>query len=464
MQVVPIKDLNLGGLADSDYQGIANSLKAIIGLDLHSIPGLIKVQQKLAKDSGSTIDEFVKNMVSCSDGNTYLFSSGSGKIWSRTGAGVYALEATNANGACLGAIEYNGYIYYASATKLGRVAKGSAWSTRTDSWATFTNGDTGYHPMFVKNGTLYIGDGNLLAQVDDAGVFVADALDIPKPYRISSLGSIGENIVLGTFVSSNVLANRVFLWDTWSISWATDDEVFEDGVNCFLQMDNATVLQAGSKGNIYAYDGNLLTQIKKIAGTWTGTNKGIVYNQSSVLFNGQTLIGLSNVSGNPASQGVYAFGSYASNYPKILTLDYPISTGNLTGVEIGAITQIENNILVSWKDTTGGTTYGVDKIDTSNKYTSAYLESRIYQLDRRAGKTVGVNIAYKTLPTSTNIVLKTATNHGSYTTQTLVKDTDRKCFTLQEAIVNANTFQFKIEFTVNSNDAPELEGIDLIFF
>jgi len=75
--------------------------------------------------------------------------------------------------------EYQGYIYYTMQSRLGRVAVGAPtdWATRNDSWATFTNTDALYHPCQEVNAVLYIGDANLVAQVD-AGVFSADALDI----------------------------------------------------------------------------------------------------------------------------------------------------------------------------------------------------------------------------------------------------------------------------------------------
>ena len=113
-----LKDIFLGGISDSKYSGIPNSVAAMVGLDVHSEPGVIKVNQKLTKESGSTIDDAVSVIVSCSDGKEYLFGRTAGKIWSRN-AGSYALEATNANGGTLNAYEYQGYIYYCSATKVG---------------------------------------------------------------------------------------------------------------------------------------------------------------------------------------------------------------------------------------------------------------------------------------------------------------------------------------------------------
>ena len=37
------KDFNLGGMADSLYQGLANSLYRVVGMDIHSTPGILKL-------------------------------------------------------------------------------------------------------------------------------------------------------------------------------------------------------------------------------------------------------------------------------------------------------------------------------------------------------------------------------------------------------------------------------------
>ena len=189
MNIIEIRDLNLGAISDSQFQGQKNSVAEMVGFDIHSEPGILKHNQKLTKESGATIDDLVKKILPCSDGNTYLFGSTNGKIWKRTSAGVYSLEATAAPAAggagIMDAWEYQGYIYYTMQSRLGRVAVGAPtdWTTRNDSWATFTNTDALYHPCQEVNAVLYIGDANLVAQVD-AGVFSADALDIEKPYRI----------------------------------------------------------------------------------------------------------------------------------------------------------------------------------------------------------------------------------------------------------------------------------------
>lgn len=189
---IPFQDVNLGGISDSKYQGVANSMYAMVGLDIHSEPGIIKVNQKLAKESSTTVVDFVKTIVPCSDGNTYMFGD-AGNIYKRTSAGSYSVEAT-VSGAIYGAMEFGGYIYYARQSYLGRWQLGTAWSTRNDTFAAFTNGST-YHPMHVANIVLYIGDKNLVAQVE-GGVFTADALDLETQFNITALGEIGTDLLI----------------------------------------------------------------------------------------------------------------------------------------------------------------------------------------------------------------------------------------------------------------------------
>lgn len=85
MARIPFKNFNMGGIADSDYMGAPNSMADLWGFDIHSEVGVLKVNQALTKESGSTIDDLVKASVPCSDGNTYLFGSTNGKIWKQIG-------------------------------------------------------------------------------------------------------------------------------------------------------------------------------------------------------------------------------------------------------------------------------------------------------------------------------------------------------------------------------------------
>jgi hypothetical protein len=236
-------------------------------------------------------------------------------------------------------------------SRLGRVAVGAPtdWSTRNDSWQTFTNTDADYHPFKEVNQVLYVGDGKDLAQVD-AGVFSASALDIASPLRIKSLGKILTDILLGTFVTVYQVATEILRWNTWSGSFSVSDEIPEIGINCFLKTDNFALVSAGTKGNLYLYNGSQLENYKRIPGDWTGSKEATIYPNASVNMFGLPLFGVSNVSGNPAKQGIYSIGGYDRNYPKVINLEWLISTGRVSGVDIGAVEMVGTTLLVGWKN------------------------------------------------------------------------------------------------------------------
>jgi hypothetical protein len=306
------------------------------------------------RDESNAIKDLVTTILPCSDGNTYLFGSTTGKIWKRTSAGAYSLEATASPAAgavgIMDAREYQGYIYYSMESRLGRVAVGSPtdWSARDDNFATFTNTDDEFHPLNEVNQVLYIGDKNYVAQVD-AGTFSANALDMDTKFRVKSLGRYLTDLLVGTFVNIYNALTEIFRWNTWSVSYSSSDEIPEVGINAFLKADNYILVSCGRKGNIYSYDGTYLNQFKKIPGDWLLSNEATIYPNASENYYGLPLFGLSNVSGNPAKQGIYSLGGYDRGYPKVLNLEWLISAGGYAGVDIGAIKVVGTDLLVSWK-------------------------------------------------------------------------------------------------------------------
>ena len=475
MQKIPFKNFNLGGIADSNYMGSANSMADLWGFDLHSEVGVLKVNQALTKESGTTVDDLVMAGVPCSDGNTYLFGSTNGKVWKRTSAGAYSLETTitvtSGTVGVLEAEEYMGYIYYATSNTLGRVAVGAptAWAGRTDSWKTFTNGDASWHPMKILNLVLYIGDKNVVAQVD-AGVFSASALDMPdlsSTLRVKCLGQLGTDLLIGTYVSSNVIATEIFRWNTWSVSFTNSDPIPEVGINSFLEIDNGVIVNAGTKGNTYIYNGSTLELYKQIKGTWDNTTNKATVNPNAVLnFCGLPLFGLSYDTGTPCNLGIYSLGRANRNYPIVLNGEVGISTGNLGKVVVGCIVGLGDYYLVTWKDTTTGTVYGVDKLDLSNKYSGAYLTTRVIMADRMTLLNYNViNIAYRTLPTNTTFAIAKKVNNGSFEVidaGDCSNDTQRNIYMTEVDINDATTVQIKITPSVSVNTAPEIEAIEVV--
>lgn len=466
MATIEVKDFVLGGMADSEYFGDKNSVAEMVGFDMHSQPGKLIVNQKLTKESGTTIDDLVKARVVCSDGNTYLFGATNGKIWKRTSGGTYTLEATAspaAGGAgILSAEEIDGYIYYAMESRLGRVAVGAptSWAGRNDSWATFTNTDATYHPMKKLNGNLYIGDGNFVSIVE-AGVFTADALDLIEPLRVSALGNYDTDLLIGTYVNTDIMETQFLRWNTWGDSWTYSDPIPEVGINAFLPIDNGVLVSAGTKGHIYEFSGMVLSSYTNLPGSFTRgtTDKCTIHHNATFNFGGVALFGVSQSSGNAVKYALWSIARRSAKYPWVMAIEYVISEGTMEDIEIGMIVGVGDIFLVSWKS---GSTYGVDKLDVTAKYNGAYFTTRWMMVDRREPINLGqADVAYALLPENTDITVARQfdadTDFGSAVTT--IDDTVRMLKSTKEALGDAVRGRVKIATTASGNNAPEIEAL-----
>lgn len=461
---------NFAGLSDSLWSGVKNSFYKCVGINLHETPGAISVNQKLTKNSGSTVDELCKVALSVSDGSKLWFSYTSGAIW-RESSGVwikvYTTSPAAGNAGCLGAYEYNSFIYWATQSRLHRIATASISTAQnwTDNavpnWQTFTKTDSEFHPMAVQNASLFIGDGNLMASVNSSATFTASAMDLIAPLRIKTIEPYDIDLVLGTIISTSVNWCWIVRWDTIQTTWQFARPVKENGINAFLWLGDTTLaVQAGTYGNWYLYDGQGLQPYKRIPGSWSPTKYGEVFSQAVGNLRGIPIFGFSNGSGNPADQGIYSMGNYSKDYPRVLNgPEYVISEDVVASISIGAIIIDGQNVYVSWQN---DTTFGIDKLDYSNKYASAYLETlRITPDFTNQSINVRISALYQSLPSSTSLTFKYKLNNdSSWTSLTTVDDTiNAKLYA--ELSLEARCFQFRVEFTVSTNDTPIIEGIIL---
>lgn len=243
----------------------------------------------------------------------------------------------------------------------------------------YGNSNGSYHPMIVLNGILFIGDGRFIHQVEN--YLVLNALDIPSQYVVTCLGKIATDLLIGTEVSSSVASAMIFRWNTWSVSWSIEDDIEETGINAFIPVDNFVYVVAGKRGNVYFYNGERLELFRRIGGEFTSTDAIKVHYDAVASFHGIPLIGVSNVSGNPIEQGVYAMGTANPRlFPRIFDLEYVISQG-ASSIEIGSICVFGSEIFVSWKN---GDTYGVDGFQSTDLYSGAYIQTRVIYRDRNS--------------------------------------------------------------------------------
>lgn len=361
---IPIENFNEGGIADSKWSGIPNSLYRFVGFDPHSAPGILRTAQKMTKNSGIVVTEFCKARLASSNGCNYWGSSESGKIWQCDDNGVWTLVYTIVPAAgeakILEMYEFLGTIYISTQSRLHKIVAADAigaseWTANIVlNFGTFTNADLDFHPMFELNQVMYIGDGSLIAQVGDTGVFTADALDINPPLRVKCFGKIGVDLLIGTYISDNVTQTLIYRWDTVSDSWTVSDPIHEVGINAFFIADNFVYAQCGYQGNIYMYDGEKLNLWKKIPGDYSPTKQSTIYPQAVGNVENQILFGVSNVQGNPSDLGIFRIARNSIIYPYILDLPYPISEKSagaliLSNIEVGGLLVAGYDIYSSWR-------------------------------------------------------------------------------------------------------------------
>ena len=469
---IPIQGFNSAGLSDSKWSGVENSFYKLIGIDMHSKPGIIQAEQKMTQETaGSPPDERCNFAVSSSNGAQYWFSASSGKIWERPTTGTWRLvhTTTPAAGAalCLGAAEYQGRIYWATQSRLHYITVANAddndWATNAvEDFGTFGVTDATFHPMYSHSAQLilYIGDGNQLAQVENT-TFTANVLDIKTPLRIKTIGAIGADILIGTYIADEVTKTEIIRWNGFSPSFTNSDEIPETGINAFLPADNMVLVQAGLAGNVYWYDGTNLELFFKIPGDYSPTKTAHV-KPGSVAGNGeQILFAFSNVSGNPADQLIYRFARHNRNYTYILDAPYPTSERSsgefvLSGNNYGALLVVGDDVYASVDN---GTTRWIDKLDHSNKLNGAYFETRVMRVNRFEEVNMSeVYMAYASLPASTDIDFYLDINYAGYTSAlSTVTDTQRNLIRTDNESREFTTLQLKTKLTTNSNDSPQIE-------
>lgn len=391
-------------------------------VDVHSSIGSAQCQLALVLESSTPNEPCVRAIDP--SGNVYFFSTSSGKTWKRTTAGSYSLVNTNANGAHLGAHYFNGYVYYATSTKLGRYNLDATWA---DTWQTFSK-TASYRPMEELNLSLFIGNDYLISSVDSAGTFADNALDLPANHDVSSLVAVGTDLLIGTSMGTNVCQCKVFLWDTYSSSWTIEDDIYEIGVNAFIKADNLTLAQCGTSGQLYYWTGSQMQKFKKVRGLTTTFG-----DQFSTVLKGKPLFSNSNK--------VYSIHRESPDMPYAITNEY-----TSTGTTIKSIIAQGAQLLVAHD-------VGVDKIDTN--YATATMD-----FPEVMGIVQKVVVDYDAIPSGTSIGISTKVDGGDWTAQTSITDTISKKVFFDGGLGTVNFFQARVTLTPSTSNTPVIKQVN----
>lgn len=353
-----------GGISPLPSKGVRGSFAFGYGLNIRE-SNTLKCNQKLKKDSGTTVTDLALAMFVGSDGAKYAFGD-TGKIYRKPTAGSWSLVHTDADGKITGACEFksttNTWIMYATQTKLKKITltnAGGTWSGNVVTVGTFLNGaSSDFHTMRNAIGVVIVNDGDVLAMYDYNDAFNNASLRMPTGTKGKALLDRNDRVIVGSKMST--LPEGYFItWDRLSDSWLAKKSAQGDGVNAMGFLEQGVMAQVGNQGRLKYWNFGDTVPLTLIPGTANAYPGGIVEHNTI------THIGMNG----GAKNGVYSLGRISLNDPRALNLEYVPSHGKLTGTEIGALASEGDDLYVSWKD---GTTYGIDVIDQSNKAVAVY--------------------------------------------------------------------------------------------
>lgn len=402
-------------------------LDATANLDVHTEIGTAKGQLALGADATSGVPNEACVQATAPTGTQYFFSTTTAKIWKRTVAGSYSSVTANTYTAHRGARYFNGYIYYWTATKLGRFVYDTE-ASKSDAVGTASNSD--FRASCEENLTLFITDGKYLAKVVGTA-FTANALDIPPQFAgTSTIPDGNTNVIIGTRVGVNVPICRAFLWDTYSDSFTLSDEIPEIGVNTLIDADDLILAQCGTAGRLYYWTGSTFA-------IWENELRAettAVGHQMTTVLNSRPLIA--------AGTSIYSIYRKNSIMPRALVKEYT-ATGTITSISASG-----TQLFVS-----AGT--GVNILSSSRA--TATLDTP----EIAGGNQVIVH--YNELPTGTSIGISTQINRsGSWTTQTPITDTIRRIVYFDGGLADNIQTQARITLTPNGTNTPVISNIEIV--
>lgn len=394
---------------------------SLVNCDIHSEVGLIMPQLALASDSNTPNEACYSEVVPT--GDVYFVSKTSGKIWKKAIAdGTYSLVHTNANGTGHRGCKYfNGYFWFWTASKLGYFDLNTTWS---DSFGTFTNGNARGAEEHANG--LYIGDGKYVARIDASNSFSANEFTIPAQFNVTCLKSVGDDLLIGTYIGVNISYCKAFLWNTVDTTWSFEDEVFEIGINCFVQLDDIIIAQCGTAGRFYYWSGLRFKYFGKIRGITTalGEQMSCVLNRRALFAN---------------ATKIYSIHKEHKDLDWAFCCEYTVTTGTIASV------LVQGTQLLVHRGT------GVDKIGTT--YATATIDT-----PEKQSPFDNVRVAYDTYPEGVGISVK-INGESNYASKTPVIGTKKRIVDFNGGLNECVYGQARITLTPSGANIPKIKYI-----
>jgi hypothetical protein len=362
------------GIAPSPHVGFGD----FHNVDIHTIPGSVRLNRAAVKDSATTVTDLIKWMAK--SGTTYYALGDTGKLYSSVGTGAWAevsgYSQTNAHGN--GLAVWKDYLIIARDGYLDAYGPLSGTPAMLTDWKAIPY-HLLWHPMIAgQDDILYIGAdryvGSLqevVGQTFDPGNSATyswndNALDLPTGYSIKCMAELGTNLMLGTIKGNDYSFGGesiadIFPWDRTSDTFTLPLRLNTTGVHQMVIHENVLYIVAGRQGDIYATNGTSVKHVAKLPHDLMFETDFVLsaalnfYPGAILSHNDRVYIGASTA-GNSDSLGVWSLKD------GVLVFEHEISTGTTSDtVTIGSLYPSNSDgLLIGWAD---DATYGLDLVN-----------------------------------------------------------------------------------------------------
>ena len=452
--IITIDNFDAGILADGTTPA-TNGGQMFRNVDIHRDDSILQLSQALAQETDVFTDLPLWIVRDDNEAVSKYWALGSsGKLYKTNSPGGTWTVHASVGGSGQGLHVYNGRRYYCTDDQL----------VASDGVTNEIDSDNLWHPMVTYIGKLMGGAGRYIFTLESDGTFTKRALPLPAGHRVKSLRVYGDRLVIGTWKGESITDeadSTLFKWD--GVSDFPDEPFYlqEHGMNALVTWENILMDFAGIAGNLYVFNNAFLDKAKQIPNVDAEGGDYVYVHPGAVSqFQGNVLAGVSVGSGS-AFAGVYTFGRKTEDLPFAMSLSHLISTGSTdSDVEIGAVLTVgTNRFLVGWRD---DTSYGMDLVDTSARYSSGYIDTQKYEVAEGSEikKIKGVAVTAKPLGSTTLTVSYDADETGSFTSAGTITSSNQN-EVLYFNNVRAKVIQIRVTLNGSSNTSPKIKRIEI---
>lgn len=444
--LAPIFRWAFGWLSDDIFTGIDTSFYSSKNIDIRGNAKWISLNKALVLDSSTTIVEWINAMFKTSTGKMMAFGSSGWIYWKDTT--TWAKITTDSPATTIySACEFNGYIYWTTATYLHRLAIGnlSGNISATDVINRQAITSAVYHPLLVSTGDMFVGHWWKIGKVWIENVW-EDLITMDSVWTVKELNDLWWSIRVVTITTA--WNSNIYLWDwtntnpdqTVPLKWfdVKHSAIF-NGYN-YLTTNKW----------LWILDWYKIYPIKKLNELNNNIWSITVYDEKLYMW---------------WTGWVYCYGTKNKNYPEVLNFELSSSNGEATDV-IGAIYSDWVDLYVSWSN---GSKFGIDKLSSDTYYTTGELVSKAYYARAlyEIKETIRAIVWFSKLRDWESIKLSYSCDWWAYTEiLTINYSTVLWDLRTEDLIFASWSFQYiqiKIELWWNWTTTPSFYNFDLIF-